>query len=144
MSAITGLTAAWMEFTIIVRDLLKEGQGNRFGLMFHGMFVTLREGIPTLFAMLALLLRVGTWAVQNKPALIAIALAFGAMFIAAHPLLATFQALLIVIGYMEKNWDDWRVRVVGVTAVLTLTTAALYLLWSAFTTSRLAMFLFNT
>ena len=141
---VTGLSDAWNDFTQALKDMFVEGQGDRLSLMFWGMFVTLREGLPTLFETLALLLRVGAWALRNKPALIAIAIAFGAMFIAAHPLLATFQALLILIGYMEKNWDDWRVRIGGTTAALLLAVAALNMLWSAFTASRLAMFLFNT
>lgn len=141
---VTGLSVAWNDFTQALKDMFAEGQGDRLSLMFWGLFVVLREGLPTLFEMMTLLLRVGAWALRNKPALIALALAFGAMFITAHPLLATFQALLIIIGYMDKNWDDWRVRVVGTTAAVLLAVAALNMLWGAFTASRLAMFLFNT
>ncbi len=141
---VTGLSEAWNDFTRALKDMFAEGQGDRLSLMFWGMFVTLREGLPTLFETLALLLRIGTWALRNKPALIAIALAFGAMFISAHPLLATFQALLIIIGYMEKNWDKWWVKILGTTAAIVLAWRALDMLYSAFTASRLAMFLFNT
>jgi TP901 family phage tail tape measure protein len=143
-TGVTGLSDAWNGFTRALKETFTEGSGGRLQLMFWGMFVVLREGIPVLFELLALLLRVGTWALRNKPALIAIALAFGAMFVAAHPLLAVFQALLILTGYMEKNWDDWRVRIGGTTAVVLLAVVALNLLWSAFTASRLAMSLFNT
>lgn len=143
-TGVTGLSDAWNDFVLVLRDMFAEGSGERLSLMFHGMFIVLREGIPVLFELLALLLRVGAWALRNKPVLIAIALAFAAMFVAAHPLLATFQALLLLVGYMEKNWDDWRVRIGGTTAVILLAVVALQSLWSAFTASRLAMFLFNT
>ncbi len=141
---VTGLSEAWNDFTKALKEMFAEGQGDRLSLMFWGMFVALREGLPVLFETLALLLRVGAWAIANKPALIAIALAFGAMFIAAHPLLATFQALLIIVGYMEKNWDKWWVKIGGTTAAILLSVAALNMLWDAFTASRLAMALFNT
>jgi TP901 family phage tail tape measure protein len=141
---VTGLSDAWNDFTQALRDMFAEGSGNRFGLMFRGMFVTLREGIPVLFELLAILLRVGAWAMRNKPVLIAIALAFAAMFISAHPLLAVFQALLILVGYMEKNWGDWRVKIGGTTAAVLLAVIAFNLLWNAFLASRLAMTLFNT
>ncbi len=143
LSAITGLTAAWMEFIIAVRTLMDEGGSTRFQLLFKGIFITVQEGIPRLFQLLAILLRVGTWAVEHKPVLIALALAFGAMFVAAHPLLAVFQALFIIVGYASDNWGDWRVRVVSVTAAVLLAVVALNLLRQSFMMSTAAGFLFR-
>ncbi len=141
---VTGLSDAWNDFAQALKAVFAQSDDPRLPLMFHGLFVILREGIPPLFSVLELLLRIGTWALENKPALIAIAVAFGALFIAAHPLLATLQALLLVLGYTEQHWHDWRVKVVGTTAVVLLAVIALNMLWSAFTASRLAMTLFNT
>ncbi len=143
MSAITGLTEAWKDFAEAVREMLSGGQGDRLSLMFHGMFVILREGIPMMFSFVSILLRLGAWAITHKPVLIAIALAFGLMFISAHPLLAVFQALFILVGYMDKNWGDWRVKVVGTTAAVLLVVSALIQLRDAFMLTKTAMFLFQ-
>ncbi len=143
VARITGLTGAWLEFVDAIKAMMDEGGSTRFNLLFQGIFITLEKGIPRLFQLLGILIRVGTWAVEHKPVMIALALAFGTMFIAAHPLLAVFQALFIIVGYASENWGDWRVRVVSVTAAVLLAVIALNMLRQAFMMSTLAGFLFR-
>lgn len=143
VALVSGLTASWMKFLGAIKGLMEEGGSTRFKLLFKGIFVTVEKGLPIFFRFLAAMIGIGTWAVKHKPVMLALALAFGAMFISAHPLLATFQALLIIVGYASENWGDWRVRVVSVTAAVLLAVIALNLLRQSFMLSTAAGFLFR-